>query len=208
MQPIADDIKATLSAKEITLSRPAGLALSTTVGGEPDSTIGLGASAFDPQVWGFNRKVKFRARQSDLIRMAAAAPPSTRRRARLNLARFYIARGMSAEALGVLDVALSDNKGPADVTGDVLKSIAEIMLGRPEGALNELAKPQIGNQLDARIWRAVAYARQGKWAEARQGSRIGQGDCRTSDRITAHGDDGGDAHRPVGARLRRSLAPR
>jgi len=169
VQPIADDIKATLSAKEITLSRPAGLALSTTVGGEPDSTIGLGASAFDPQVWGFNRKVKFRARQSDLIRMAAAAPPSTRRRARLNLARFYIARGMSAEALGVLDVALSDNKGPADVTGDVLKSIAEIMLGRPEGALNELAKPQIGNQLDARIWRAVAYARQGKWAEARQG---------------------------------------
>jgi tetratricopeptide (TPR) repeat protein len=166
--PVADDIKATLSAKEITLSRPAGLTLSTTVAGEPDATFGLGTAAFDPQVWGFNRKAKYRARQSDLIRMAAAAPPAKRRSARFNLARFYLARGMSAEALGVLEVALSDNKGPEDVTGDVLKAIAEVMLGRPEDALKDLAKPQIGNQLDARIWRGVAYARQAKWAEARQ----------------------------------------
>ena len=40
------------------------------------------------------------------------------------------------------------------------------MLGRPDEALKALSNPQVGNQLDAPLWRAVAYARQGKWAEA------------------------------------------
>ena len=84
--------------------------------------------------------------------------------ARLNLARFYLARDMSAEAKGVLDVAFTDDH--ADVTGSVLKSVANIMLGRPKDALKDLSQPQVGNQLDAPIWRAIAYRRQGKWAEA------------------------------------------
>jgi hypothetical protein len=41
------------------------------------------------------------------------------------------------------------------------------MLDRPDDALKELSKPQVGNQQDAPIWRAIALARQGRWAEAR-----------------------------------------
>jgi tetratricopeptide (TPR) repeat protein len=95
------------------------------------------------------------------------APAAKRRQARLNLARFYLARDMSAEAKAVLDVALADKK--EDVTGSVLKAVADIMLERPDAALKELSDPQVGNQLDAPIWRAIAYARQGKWAEAHAG---------------------------------------
>ena len=168
VRPIADDIAATLADSKITLSRPAGLSLSTASAGGPSMATGLHTVAFDSQVWGFNRKAKFRERQSELVRRAAAAPKIKRRRARFNLARFYLARGMSAEALAVLDVALSDQKGSGDVTGSVLKAIAEVMLGRSEDALKELAKPQIGNQFDAPVWRAIAYARQGKWVEARE----------------------------------------
>ena len=40
------------------------------------------------------------------------------------------------------------------------------MLDRPDDALKELSNPQVGNQLDAPIWRAIAYAGQGKWPEA------------------------------------------
>ena len=40
------------------------------------------------------------------------------------------------------------------------------MLDRADDALKELAKPQVGNQQDAPIWRAIAIARQGRWAEA------------------------------------------
>jgi hypothetical protein len=41
------------------------------------------------------------------------------------------------------------------------------MLDRPDDALKELSKPQVGNQQDAPIWRAIALARQGRWADAR-----------------------------------------
>ena len=62
------------------------------------------------------------------------------------------------------------------------------MLDRPEDALKELAKPQVGNQFDAPLWRAVAFARQGKWAEARDGFRdLDAAVAGAADRIAAPG---------------------
>src|SRR5262249_44006347 len=109
----------------------------------------------------------FNKRQSELIGIAAGAPLTKRRQARLNLARFYLAKDMAPEAKAVLDVALSDQRGSDDVTGSVLTAVADVMLDRPDDALKELSKPQVGNQHDAPIWRAIALARQGRWAEAR-----------------------------------------
>ena len=53
----------------------------------------------------------------------------------------------------------------------VLRAIAEIMLNRPNDALKDLADPAVGDQHDASLWRALAHARQGKWALARAGFR-------------------------------------
>jgi tetratricopeptide (TPR) repeat protein len=74
---------------------------------------------------------------------------------------------MAPEAKAVLDVALSDQHSD-DVTGSVLTAVADVMLDRPEEALKVLAKPQVGNQQDAPVWRAIALARQGKWADAQK----------------------------------------
>ena len=41
-------------------------------------------------------------------------------------------------------------------------------MGRPEQALKDLANPAIGTNYDSQLWKALAYARQGKWAEARE----------------------------------------
>ena len=43
------------------------------------------------------------------------------------------------------------------------------MMNRPEDALGDLANPAVGEQHDASLWRALAYARQGKWSQAREG---------------------------------------
>jgi tetratricopeptide (TPR) repeat protein len=170
VQPIADDIAAALAPDKITFGRPGGLSLSTAeVGVETDVSASLPSTPFDTQIWGFDRKTDFEKRQTDLITAAAGAPPERQMRARLNLARFYLARGLSAEANGVLEVALADQSGVPDVTGSVLSAIADVMLNRPEDALKRLNQPLVANQLDAPIWRAMAYARQGKWAEARTG---------------------------------------
>ncbi len=167
VQPIADDVTAELAADKITISRPDGLSLSATSLGQQQVSISFRAYTFDTQLWGFDRDAPFNARQSELIRLAAAAPLTKRRQARLNLARFYLAKDMAPEAKAVLDVALSDQRGSEDVTGSVLTAVADVMLDRPEDALKELAKPQVGDQQDAPIWRAIAYARQGRWADAR-----------------------------------------
>src|SRR5262245_37992200 len=168
IQPIADDITAELGADKITIGRPAGLSLSATALGQQQVAVNFRAFTFDTQVWGFDRDAPFNARQSELIGLAASAPISRRRQARFNLARFYLSRDMAPEAKAVLSVAQADQRNSDDITGSVLTAVANVMLDRPDDALKELSKPRVGNQQDAPIWRAIAYARQGRWSEARE----------------------------------------
>ena len=167
IQPIADDVTAELSADKISIGRPAGLSLSATALGQQQVAVSFRAFTFDTQLWGFDRDAPFNARQSELMGLAASAPVAKRRQARFNLARFYLARDMAPEAKAVLNVALGDQRGSEDITGSVLTAVANVMLDRPDDALKELSKPQVGNQHDAPIWRAIALARQGRWVEAR-----------------------------------------
>jgi hypothetical protein len=167
VQPLADDITAELGADKVSISRPAGLSLSATALGQQPLATNFRAYTFDTQLWGYDRDAPFNTRQAELIRLAAAAPVSKRRNARLNLARFYLAKDMAPEAKAVLDVALSDQRSD-DVTGSVLTAVADVMLDRPGEALKVLAKPQVGNQQDAPVWRAIALARQGRWADAQK----------------------------------------
>ena len=167
VQPVADDVTAELSVDKISIGRPAGLSLSATALGQQQVAVSFRAFTFDTQLWGFDRDAPFNTRQSELMGLAASAPVAKRRQARFNLARFYLARDMASEAKAVLNVALADQRGSEDITGSVLTAVANVMLDRPDEALKELSKPQVGNQHDAPIWRAIALARQGRWVEAR-----------------------------------------
>jgi hypothetical protein len=169
VQPLADDISAELAADKIVITRPGGLSLSSSSLSTRDNNNNANFQplVFDTQTWGFDRQANFRERQSDLIARAAAAPESKRRAARFDLARFYLARDMAAEAKGVLDVATADERDDT-ATGSVLKAVADVMLNRPDEALKELASPKVGDNSDAPIWRAMAHAAQGRWAQARE----------------------------------------
>ena len=165
LQPLADDVTAELAVDKITVTRPGGLSLSSMAAtAEPVSTFR--ALSFDTQLWAYNRQAKFNTRQAELMQIAAMAPPSQRKPARLDLARFYLASGMSAEAKAVLQVEQADAKNDDDITGSVLESVANLMLARPEDALKGLSNPRIGNQLDAPIWRGIAYADLSQWPSA------------------------------------------
>ncbi len=165
LQPLADDVTAELAVDKITVTRPGGLSLSSMAAtAEPVSTFR--ALSFDTQLWAYNRQAKFNTRQAELMQIAAMAPPSQRKPARLNLARFYLASGMSAEAKAVLQVEQADAKNDEDITGSVLESVANLMLARPEDALKGLSNPRIGNQLDAPIWRGIAYTDLRQWPNA------------------------------------------
>jgi tetratricopeptide (TPR) repeat protein len=168
IEPLADDLNMALTPGKIVISRPGGLTLSSSLQSLLRGS-GLHPMTFDPQLWGFDRKGSYEARQSQLIGAAAAAPLNKRLAPRLDLARFYLARSMYAEAKGVLDLAMAQQRpDTADVTARVLRAVAEVMMNRADGALKDLNDPSVGDQHDAALWRALAYARQGKWGQAHE----------------------------------------
>jgi tetratricopeptide (TPR) repeat protein len=168
VEPLADDVNVEIARDKVIVTRPAGLTLSSSLHSVLRGS-GLRPAMFDSQLWGFDRESTYLERQTHLIDAASAAPPGKRLLPELDLARFYIARDMYPEAKGVLDVALSDDqKAKGDVTASVLRAVTEVMMNRPDDALKDLSAPAIGDQHDAPLWRALAYACQGKWAQARE----------------------------------------
>jgi tetratricopeptide (TPR) repeat protein len=166
VQPLADDLTVELGTDRVTIGRPGGLAVSSSDAAGRRSGL-FRPAVFDPQLWGFDREANFEERRRSLIDGAAEALETRRTGARMDLARFYLAREMYPEAKGVLDVAIGDEKpGADDPAGLLMRALASIMLGRVPDALKDLSHPVVVGHPDAQIWRGMAMARQGNWADA------------------------------------------
>lgn len=179
IEPLADDIAAELGPERILISRPGGLALTTetAANGAGGQAVAIHRSAaLDVQSWGSERQADFNGRQVSLMHLVADAPEGKRTAPRTEFARFYLARDMYAEAKGLLDVTLSGERDHREIaTALVLRGIANLMLGREDLALKDLATPVVGNQHDAPLWRGIALSRQGRFAEAREGLKSVEG---------------------------------
>ena len=144
----------------------------------PDAVIGRsrraardvgGASGFRPVRVAQGPGGELHRAEDELIAAAGAAEPDRRIPANLDLARFYMSRGMYHEAKGVLDLVLSGAKaGLEDPNALVMRSVASSLIGRPEKALKDLNNPVVGGNYNSQLWKALAYARQEKWADARE----------------------------------------
>jgi tetratricopeptide (TPR) repeat protein len=168
VRPNADDVSAELAPDKITLGRPGGMTLSSAnaaAGRAPK----MARAIFDVDEWKKNREGIFDRRLDALIEADAALEADQRMPTRLNLARFYLARGFYPEAKAVLDTVLADaRQGADDSVALILHAVASILMGRPAVGLKDLANPVVGNNYDSQLWKALAFARQGKWAEARE----------------------------------------
>src|SRR5262249_7130210 len=108
VQPLADDLDLALFADRVSVTRPNGLTLSGFVQPAPTQADDR-PSVTNTQMWDFDRSDDFGKRESQLLFAAAKANEAQRLAARVDLARFYLAWERSAEAKGVLDVAIKDN---------------------------------------------------------------------------------------------------
>lgn len=170
VRPNSDDVTAEIATDKIRLGKPGGLTLSSAdVTAERAATAAR--AAFDMEEWRKNQAGPFIARQDELMRASANATTSAdqKLRARMELARFYMARGMYHEAKGVADFVLDESKqGFEDPGALLLRAVAHILIGRPTAGLHDLANPVISTNHDSQLWQGLAKARQGKWAEARE----------------------------------------
>jgi tetratricopeptide (TPR) repeat protein len=168
IQPNSDDVSAEIASDKITLSRPGGLTLSSAEVGAERAATAVRA-IFDVNEWRKNQSEDFIKRLDVLVTASASAVAEQRAPARLDLARFYMSRGMYPEAKGVLDLTLGEAKpGQEDFSALIMHSVASTLMGRPEQGLKDLASPAIGTNYDSQLWKALALARQGKWADARE----------------------------------------
>jgi hypothetical protein len=169
VHPNSDDIRAEVGADKVMLGRPGGLTLSSADVAAERATAAV-KLLFDANEWRKNREAKFLPRLDALINAAAvAAGPEPTAQARLELANFYMSRGMYQEARGVTNLILSETKqGSEDAAVLMVHAVASILIGHPERALKDLASPAIGSGYDSQLWKGFALARQEKWADARE----------------------------------------
>jgi hypothetical protein len=166
--PNADEVTASVASDKITLSRPGGLTLSSAnaVAQRASSSV---RPLFDVNEWRKNQQQPFGGRLDMLVSAVTQATGNQKTSLRLDLVRFYLSRGMYPEAKAVLDLVLEETKPGQELPEALMThAIASILMGRPELGLKDLANPAIGSSYNAQLWKALAYARQQKWMEARE----------------------------------------
>ncbi|MBN9004692.1 MAG: tetratricopeptide repeat protein [Rhizobiales bacterium] len=169
IEPKSDDISVDVAPDKVTVTRPGGLTLSAA-NARPERAATAAGPIFDVEEWRKDSKADFFKRLDELVYAASTAgTDDARTAARIDLARFYMARGFYHEAKAVLDLALSEqNPGQEDPVLLIVHSVASSLTNYTRAAFKDLANPAIGANYDSQLWKALALAREHKWAEARE----------------------------------------
>ena len=168
IQPKSDDITANIASEVLTLTRPGGLTLSTAMTA-PERAVVLNRPIFDLAEWRGFQTSDFMATRNKLMTAAAMASGPARQPAHVNLARFYTARGFYYEAKGILDLVFSEMKpGDEESSSLILHAVASTLAGRPDVAMTDLVNPVVAANIDSQLWKALAYAKLERWADARE----------------------------------------
>ncbi|MCK1394903.1 tetratricopeptide repeat protein [Bradyrhizobium sp. 1] len=167
IRPNSDEVGVEVGSDKVILGKKGGLTLSPVdISAERAPTAVR--PVFSPEGWRKGQSEDFWTRQSDLITAISVVEPAQRSLPRLDLAQFYMSRAMYYEAKSVTDLMLSDPLNKEESGALIMHAISSILIGRPAQGLKDLANPVIGNSHDSQLWKALAYARQGKWADARE----------------------------------------
>jgi hypothetical protein len=170
--PYADDLQVTVDTSRVTISRPSGLALTPPqmpVAQSPSALahFGDGPSYLDFAHWGQASAGSFLATERKLTQVVAHADSQKISAARLTLARFYLANGFAAEALGLLNLLQA---GDPALAGDpqlvTMRAVAEYMMGRYRDAHNTLGGQGFDADRHAALWRGLIEAGMEDWKNA------------------------------------------
>lgn len=167
IRPNSDEVGVEVGSDKVILGKKGGLTLSPVdISAERAPTAVR--PIFSPEGWRKGQSENFVTRQNELIMAISNVEPAQRSLPRLDLAQFYMSRAMYHEAKAVTELMLSDPLNKEESGALIMHAIACILIGRPAQGLKDLANPVIGNSHDSQLWKALAYARQGKWADARE----------------------------------------
>jgi hypothetical protein len=102
------------------------------------------------------------------------ASDSARPTAQWDLARFFFAHNMAAEALGMLRLLAEENPAvEQDLTYRAVRGASRFLMGRTEEAAEDLLSPAISADPGVSLWRGAIFAERGDWIAAHQEFAIG-----------------------------------
>lgn len=178
VRPNRSDLAIRILPDGIAITREAGMVLSGPAPRSADDvytggrfeglTAGLPPGRiFDMANWRLGSDPEFLERRQALQLRISEATSISRNGPRLELAQFYFARGLAAEAIGLLrTIAQSDEDLANRPDVKALRGAASFMLGRNAEAEEYLDDPALNGFSEAELWRGAATAGQGKWDEA------------------------------------------
>ncbi|MFI4975859.1 MAG: endoglucanase [Caulobacterales bacterium] len=185
VDPHADDLAVTFSGDLVTLTRPAGLTLSSrtdaklTAAPMMDAPRPAAMPALISDDWSRLGAGGFLARYDALMTPVAeeeAQGSDGKAGAHLALARFLIGQQLSYEAIGVLNDALRLHPqlgSQAEFRG--LRGIAKVMAGRYKEADTDFSAPVLADDPSSAMWRGYIAVKLSQWADAKRDFADGAG---------------------------------
>ena len=179
IQPLSEGITVESTPRGVVVSRAGGLLISSeSAPSDPASTVAATASPvpvpnrlFDLAAWRHDGTDFATARQ-ELQQAIVAATPERLGIARLDLARFYFAHGLAAEANGLFELIARDINAPRDDPElKLLGGASHLLQGDLAKAGEELNGRMLDGESEAELWRAALAAEGGTWDAASAGFR-------------------------------------
>ncbi len=173
VQAIADDLTVAIEGSDAVVARPRGLNISDQQFAAISATWApLDANGNSPAFADFAAWSKApgatRAEAVRRLMRSSSTSPGGMSGPRMALARFYVAEGFGAEALGVLgNIAREDQTADSNTQFRVARAIANIEMARYRDALTDLSMDALGNDPHAALWRGLAAAGARDWRLAR-----------------------------------------
>ncbi|MCH8187594.1 MAG: hypothetical protein IIB66_02645, partial [Proteobacteria bacterium] len=129
----------------------------------------FGPSLFKYAEWRGSPDGPFSDTRKQLNLSLAMAPKGAQNAALWDLAKFYFAYGMAADAIGLTDLILQSNPSAAeDQVFRAVRGAAFYLMGRIAEAERNLLDPALGLDSGAALWRGAVFAAREDWAAARQ----------------------------------------
>lgn len=131
-----------------------------------DTTTTGGARLFDFNAWYGPKNVPYTELRQKWERALSEVPDNERDRVRLEMARFFFARGRPQEAVGLLNL-LVQRIPDIDKRSEFLALRGAVrVLGRVPEGLNDLAHAEIRDHPEIKLWRAVGETQATNWKAA------------------------------------------
>lgn len=168
LTPTSDDLAVRAGIDDVTVTRDGGLAVSLLVDAPaPIRGAPVRPMAIERERWEHDRAGNVRDRGRELMRAAADSPKRGRTEARLAVARFEMANRLAVEAIGTVDVAMTDDPDfGRDKSAMVLNGIAHALAGRHAEAVKILSVEELKDDQEAHLWRGYAEGQQRRWSQS------------------------------------------